>query len=206
MDHPILFNTEMVKAALSGQKTMTRQVINRLKGFGKITEFQKSTTRGYDWAFRDKRMLWNDIGHNRLMECCPLGQPGDILWVRETFARVLYGYETETIYRADEQNLALLGDAFSGWKPSTFMPRTCCRLKLKIKSINLEPIQDISNTDILSEGTYFDKSTPGIHPDPFEDFEQGFINLWDSINKKRGYGWDTNPWVWVIEFKKKEEA
>lgn len=77
-ERPILFSGPMVLAILAGKKTQTRRQV-------KLREFQSSTTRGYDWTFRDRRALWNDVSAERLMELCPYGQPGDRLWVRETW-------------------------------------------------------------------------------------------------------------------------
>jgi len=82
-DRPILMSGPMVRALLDGRKTQTRRVITRLLRFGKITEFGPSDTRGYDWHFRDKRMLWNDLRHQELLPYCPYGQPGDRLWPSE---------------------------------------------------------------------------------------------------------------------------
>ena len=74
----ILFSAPMVRANRAGRKTQTRRLVS-------LREFGPSTTSGYDWTFRDKRALWNDISPARLMEMCPYGVPGDRLWVRETW-------------------------------------------------------------------------------------------------------------------------
>ena len=243
-EHPIIFSAPMVRAILAGRKTQTRRVINRLAGFGKITEFGPSDTRGYDWHFRDKRMLWNDILTPRLMECCPLGKPGNRLWVRETWAPVVVaGAGCIVAYRADGEKpnadtartVTLATPRawdqanrylHSGkWAPSIFMPRWACRTVRELVSVRVERLQDISEADARAEGIY-STTIQGSPPLPVltrwvapgvlmtningeHDTEApahnsaraAFEALWDSINAKRGLGWDTNPWVWVYEFK-----
>jgi hypothetical protein len=80
---PIIFTGESVRAILDGRKTQTRRVINSLIVFGPVTELQRSSTPGYDWTFRDRRLLWNDISAQRLRGCSTYGAVGDRLWVRE---------------------------------------------------------------------------------------------------------------------------
>lgn len=212
-ERPILFSAPMVRAVLDGRKTQTRRVIKNILGFGKITEFQQTETRGYDWIFRNGRMLWNDITHQRLLNCCPYGLPGDRLWVRETWAIIddrEFGGKKYVEFKADT------GDPYPGewdadeakgnpdapkWRPSIYMPRWASRITLEITGIRAERVQDISNEDVIKEGTYFEKSPPQAYKDPFANYEQGFIELWDSINGKT-HQWDSNPWVWVVEFRR----
>ena len=121
---------------------------------------------------------------------CPYGKPGDELWVRETWN----GTESEGIaYRATDPQMD--GEP---WKPSIFMPRWASRLQLVIKDVRVERLQDISIDDIYAEGAYSINwgRMPGSE-------HKAFKALWDSINAKRGYGWETNPWVWVVEFEVK---
>lgn len=159
---------------------------------------------------------------------CPYGQPGDVLWVKEAW-RLFDPYSID--YRASP---TLDGSTFKGlrylvgkpagideliardetngrdpmrWRAAMYMPRWACRLRLEVVSVRVERVQDLDNTDILCEGT-----TPldiDGNDDPWQNFEdryQGaFVKLWDSINAKKGYGWDENPWVWVIEFKRREQ-
>lgn len=88
-ERPILFSGAMVRAILDGRKTQTRRAVSRLNRMGKVTEFQPSTTPGYDWAWRDRGMRWNEVDDARLrQQFCPYGVPGDRLWVRETWADV----------------------------------------------------------------------------------------------------------------------
>lgn len=84
------------------------------------------------------------------------------------------------------------------WKPSIHMPRWASRINLEITDIRVERLQEINEEDAKHEGV------KRINAGDFgmETWSSAFRNLWDSINSKRGYGWDTNPWVWVIEFKR----
>lgn len=192
-ERSILFKPEMVRAILNTDwclcipmprdynipsKWETRRPITRLKGFGAITEFQKTESPGYDFIFRNKRMLWNDVKSTRVLECCPYGKIGDKLWVRETF------YQNPTnnkiFYRADD--IHALDGLWFGWKPSIFMPRKLSRLTLEIINIRIERLQSISKPDISAEGFR-----------ALDDFKRG----WDGINQKRGFGWNKNPWVFV---------
>jgi hypothetical protein len=99
------------------------------------------------------------------------------------------------------------------WRPSIFMPRWACRLILEIIDIRVERVQSISEQDAIAEGTgygfqmnagwpnYEDINKSGICNSTYDDVRMSFASLWDTINKKRGYGWDKNPYVWVLEYK-----
>lgn len=116
---------------------------------------------------------------------CPYGEKGDGLWVRETWGP----YEGGVIYRCDESpNCKPDGGA---WKPSIFMPRWASRITLEITDVRLERLQEISELDARSEG---------VNPYSCETALEQFPKLWDSINAKRGYRWETNPWCWCISF------
>jgi len=202
-EHPILFSGEMVRAIIEGKKTMTRRAINRLNGIGKITEFQKSDTSGYDYICRDNSMLWNGFHEAEIFERCSYGRPGDSFWVKETFA--YDGAKSRHIeYRATWK----CEHDFPGvkcehgpnkWKPSIFMPRWASRISLEITDVRSEKLQEITSRDAIAEGM---RSYPGItyqhlnETEPLNDFKR----LWDSLNLKRGYGWCVNPFVWVISF------
>ncbi len=165
-DHPILFNSEMVKAILEGRKTMTRRC---------------PAERYRSWKV------------------------GDRLWVRETFAYLqdpkLCAYHDELpdiAYKADEGWEDAFPDDNPGWKPSIHMPKWAARIFLEVTNIRVERLQDISLKDISAEGIYYDDHCGRGH------LREKWINLWDSINKKRGYGWETNPKPMVITFKRIE--
>lgn len=136
---------------------------------------------------------------------------GDVLWVRETWGvdQSLRGVRplrlhptTEIYYAADHPN-----DPASDivWRPSLFMPRWASRITLEIIAVRVERLQSISAENCLAEGIYYengsyeaDNFTPNTRD---RKRVRDFVALWESINAKRGHGWDTNPLVYVIEFK-----
>ncbi len=199
---PILFSTSMVQAILDRNKTQTRQVINRLSEFGKISEFGRSDIPGHEWMFRDKRMLENHIQAKLLFKCCPYGKPGDLLWVREAFCNIL----GKIHYKADDDSREF--DAMGiipKWKPSIHMLKEFTRIWLKVKDIRVEKLKNITQGDVINEGVhsyipYYDgENTTG------NGAVNAFANLWNSINEKRGHGWNLNPWVWIVEFEQVEK-
>ena len=166
-ERPILFSGDMVRAILAGEKTQTRRV---------------AKIQPMDWSKTYFR--------------CPYGQPGDRLWVRETFMPLTKGYA----YRADN----LINEKFPGtkWKPSIFMPRKANRIMLEITNIRVERLQEITPSDYRNEGINIFYPAGMNSLDIESMLKQRWIDLWDSINLKRGQGWNKNPWVWVIEFKR----
>ncbi|WP_112198255.1 hypothetical protein [Rahnella sp. NRRL B-41462] len=187
-ERPILFNAEMVKAILSGRKTQTRRVMKPQPSSGvRKSVLVKSGT---------------EDGHGR-EHVCPLGQPGDQLWVREAFATLACGsYEPEkpsltgtyqeVRYLATDRLADCDADVRGyNWRPSIHMPRWASRIDLLITGVRVERLNDISNEDIRAEGAaQFGCTSHRVN----------FQTLWESI-----YGegsWDANPWVWVIEFKR----
>jgi hypothetical protein len=215
-EHPILFSGAMVRAIMTGHKTMTRRVVktNSHTGlpFGDFTGFKDSLGFPASEGF-----LWAGFG-NPESPCyvkCPYGRVGDRLWVRETW-NVLAGYDgggmrpyqkipnmktchTVLIYAADVDKRKM--------RPSIHMPRWASRITLEIVSIRVERLQVIDELGALDEGVECERIIKGVLngvPGEFAEGEarEGFIKLWDSINAKRGFGWKVNPWVWVIEFKR----
>jgi hypothetical protein len=87
------------------------------------------------------------------------------------------------------------------WRPSIFMPRWASRIQLEIVNIRVERVQEIKTKDIIAEGVRPDEHYLGSA----NRYRHAFDYLWDSLNSKRGFGWDVNPYVWVIEFKRVEE-
>jgi len=189
-EHPILFTGDMVRAILDGRKTQTRRVIKnpqRLEGL----------------------MLEGEAG-----EWCPYGVVGDRLYVRETWCA---GIEWDDEKPSEIDPLCGGNDIFylangekpEGYgktRPNIFMPKWAARIWLEITGIRIERVQEISESDILEEGT-FTRNYPDLAQSKpqLQWVWDKFNKLWDSINAKRGYGWDVNPWVWVVEFKRVRE-
>jgi hypothetical protein len=119
---------------------------------------------------------------------CPYGDPGDRLWVREEWAMV----DDKVIYRADSGADASQRD----WRPA--LTRAASRLTLEVTRVRVERLQEITLEDINLEGTP-DTLDPRLRP--FGTRREQYQRFWDSLNAKRGYAWDKNPWVWVVEFK-----
>lgn len=205
-ERPILFSGPMVRAILEGRKTQTRRVIKPQPTI--------------DWHYRTwwdrQTYAWttchplNIEYQNQIQKIkCPYGQPGDRLWVKETWCDV-YDIKnmnfpprktkdcTNFYYCADYTN----GDMVIKWRPSIHMPRRASRIILEIDEIRVERVQDISNDDAFAEGVLpnWTKSRSGYTTENPAPSGAAFANLWESINAKRGYGWETNPWVWVIKF------
>jgi hypothetical protein len=211
-EKPILFSGPMVRAILAGNKTQTRRVV-------KLIDFGKSTTNGYDWHFRNQRLLWNDVSDERLLERYAPYKKGQIIWVRETCRAEELGPDLVdgVRYRADDMfaticnlNEAIvpwlkLRDYNNGrgtWVPSIYMPRWASRISLEVLDVNVERLQEITEEDAMAEGVESLKIVGSDGPEISARSE--FALLWDSINGKK-YPWDSNPWVWKITFRKVEK-
>ena len=209
-ERPILFNAPMVRALLAGTKTQTRRVVKLpvVGAEGSVSEVVPSLlpNRGDLWDFR--RMLDNPMAVR-----CPYGQPGDRLWVRETF-RGCRAYEVQGYPPKDWGNKPIWFEADGAppgrpdqWasrsRPSIHMPRWASRITLEITRVRVETLQDIDLADALAEGI---SDTGALILDSAGNEQGGpiaeYAVLWEQIN---GPGsWDANPWVWVIEFKRVE--
>ena len=129
-------------------------------------------------------------------------KPSDILWVRETWADVFGKYEYRADYSESENTYRVkrYGTTIAKWRPAIFMPRAAARIFLRVTDVRVERLQDITEDDATAEGLRI-----GIGGAPCFSCRDAFAELWDKLNAKRGYGWDTNPWVWVIEFERCEK-
>ena len=231
-ERPILFSGPMVRAILADRKTQTRRVVKTQPGpeWNEIicghyvpTKINKRTGEEYPgeevFGFADADNGW----------ICPYGQPGDRLWVREkwkpTGLMALHPTRLsklcgEFAYAADEnqkeRNRLIL------WRPSIHMPRWASRITLEVTSVRVERVQEISESDAIAEGVepninsgyvnYLwhgndDITQKQIDSWPWQysnyhDAKGSFSSLWEKINAQRGYGWDVNPWVWAVEFKR----
>ncbi|MCP9290027.1 hypothetical protein [Gracilimonas sediminicola] len=172
-ERPILFSTEMVRAILDGRKTETRRVIK-----------PPFTVHANGYLTRSDK--WGQFNPYP----CPYGKEGDLLYVRETWQKIRGFNKAQFIYKADDSPI-FKGEGFK-WKPSIHMPKEASRIWLKVKEVTVERVQDITEADCYREGIELDN-----HP---RNVRSLFKELWNSINESRGYGWDKNPWVWVVKF------
>lgn len=228
---PILFNTEMVKAIMDGRKTVTRRLA---KGFlpyppriavpvPREAEFIGYFGGIYHWKGKD----------GTVYQSYPPCDSGDIFYVRETWrkrdhwgdiSKGTYGVEIEykaggpTLVLDHNASAAFLDIASKPWRPSIHMPKATARIFLRVTAVRPERLQNITDTEALKEGC---TGVPCFHPGMdahgcvdcyntgwLEPPSIGFMNLWDSTIKPADlpkYGWDANPWIWVIEFERCEK-
>lgn len=196
---PILFSGPMVRALREGRKTMTRRVvkpfISDLASMKQVRMMEHVPTGQHQAFFSDGK------SKNWFGTPCPYGQPGDRLWVKETFREAGSAQQADGKLRAGRDQLVYKADDdtdLGPWRPSIFMPRWASRLILELTAVRVERIQDISDGDAQWEGCEPDDAA--LERDII-DFVPSFRRLWDSINAARGYGWAVNPWVWVLDLK-----
>ena len=186
-EHPIIFSGPMVRAILEGRKTQTRRVIRNPEKYFHIREC------GF---------------------CCPYGWDGDLLWVREAWMSGPNAAPDKVIYRADIDDVKPWDNLWK-WHPSIHMPRWASRLTLEITDVRVERVQKISPMDCEAEVITGKTLASPVRGQPYEEYENkdgiiyttpilAFAALWDSINLNRGFGWDMNPFCWVITFKRKD--
>lgn len=215
-ERPIIFGGESIPAILGGLKTQTRRVIKPQPN--KIRWCPIQNSRRYDG--------WEDE-HGKPYPC-PYGKPGDRLWVREVwFADPPYDGTWDEYSFSDGviENFSVLPERFKSpefvlykstwkgvdlrWRSPIHMPRWASRITLEVVNIRVEHVQDISEQYAVAEGwpggdvarltvASLSNSASGLQA------QEWFINRWNFINAKNGYGWDVNPLVWVIEFKRLE--
>lgn len=202
-ERPILFNGDMVRAILDGRKIQTRRVIRPQPSAG----IRKS-------PFANGGI---EDGHGRAIKTTY--EPGDRLWVRESWAvgKCADGFKPSELHAGAwlVENGGIWFDADNtkpkkpyspkGKKrPSIFMPRWASRITLEVTKVRVERIQEITPKDVYAEGVWcakslsYENTIPSLRQKCKDVY---FRSLWDRINKNRGYGWDVNPWVWVVKFK-----
>lgn len=229
-ERPILFSGPMIRAILGGRKTQTRRVVD-LSEFGPSgTPGYDWTWRGQApvKSIAQQRRYpggcWQDVSNDRLMGLCPYGQPGDFLWVREKFQ--LVRQVAEDWYTAPPTIPIVVPDAglfevrysatydhdqpknsACGWRPSIHMPKWAARLWLRITDVRVERLHPMLDADARAEGIrQYVVSGPDPDGRSYQDWVTPFKELWDSINAKRGYSWESNPWVWVVAFERVEAS
>lgn len=209
---PILFNGDMVRAILDVRKTVTRRIVKPQQLIGILPDKCKN---GMPEEFlKEKKYMFKpycDMTDAELIKTSynPPYQPGDILYVRETWL----DYAGRFMYKADygKYRLKSLKLAEFTWHPSVLMPKEAARIWLKVKDVRVERLQDMNEVDTAKEGIRTDVQTCRLDdPDFIENFGgiELFKDLWNSTIKKSDldrYGWDASPWVWVIEFERCEK-
>lgn len=224
-ERPILFSADMVRAILTGTKTQTRRVIKPQPDDDGIVEVgQIGNTRGIAYI-RGSR------GGQCERVACPYGVIGDHLWVKETWRSTATNLEEARAITDDIMNGSAIdykADYVEGmmregpmsreeaeecmnaerWRSSRFMPRWASRITLVITDVCVERLQEISEDDARAEGARCADRATGrevIFPDQSQhigSYKLHFRELWDSLNAKRGFGWNANPHVWVISFRR----
>lgn len=254
-ERPILFSSPMVQGILAGRKNMTRRVIccacntvhpdssnpgkllgawalsdppYRWDGSSRLYRLRGPRPKAGDWI----EEYQTDVDDNATARViCPYGEPGDRLWVRETWAQgkplsdgspsCQVAYKADGIAGAwDGGRLFIhhgyiqgfadtslsgcwmgLGRYGGKWRPSIFMPRWASRITLEVTGVRVERVQEITEADAMGEGF-----APWTHRTEGEiTGRRQFLELWDKINGKRsGCDWGTNPWVWCVSFQRIE--
>lgn len=211
---PILFNTEMVRAILDGRKSCTRRIVKGFIPNNAVWEYTAFTPKG---CISCRGTFADGYGEKFFK---PPYQPGDILYIRETWERFecwnCDGDERGNcpkepkksvldktcgcyMYRATDE---ISGDA--KWHPSIHMPKEAARIWLEVTNVRVERLWEISADGIRNEGL----SSAAVHCGDMEIALKEWEKLWNSIIPKKDidrYGWQANPWVWVIEFERCEK-
>ncbi len=208
-ERPILFSAPMVRAILAGTKTQTRRLVK-----------PQPTAMQQGWMWVCKKLLAGychtdaDAMVRLMLPHCPYGEPGDRLWVRETWSPdpPIDSSWASTEWNGCGRRIDGVPERFQHprfcnysadwlhgpivWRPSIHMPRWASRITLEVTGVRVERLQDISEADAMAEGAPW-----GACGSPQEGSRKaGFAKLWDSINGPNS--WDANPWVWAINFKR----
>lgn len=227
-EHPILFSTPIVQAILAGTKTQTRRTtglkfVNENPDEFKFIGFETNPKieikldifkeyKGYFAIFQNEKEEYTQLVK------CPYGQPGDLLWVRETFKYIHFYPDNGQVvveYRTGEQRIIenfphwILQKNLNKWKPSIHMPKAVARLWLNVEGERVERLESISNEDAKAEGINYSMSPIGFCG---WDYQTGgynamttprssFMSLWRKVHGIERYGETGNPWVWVVKFK-----
>lgn len=206
----LMFKAHLVRAILEGRKTQTRRILKP----------QPAPNHPHDggtkWIIeRGLHTPVGSVGHLSVREkmglCCPMGKPGDRIYVRETWCQQGdddgFLIDNAYWYRATDPDVMDSEDMEkSPWRPSIHMPKWAARIWLEITGVRVERLQSISRADAIAEGikffnndhecgakNYLDKTDMDYSLCPSDSFE----TLWKST----GGDWAANPWVWVIDFK-----
>lgn len=207
-ERPIIFNAEMVRAILDGRKTQTRRIVANVQPDNCLTLRKPTKTKGG---------MHTHVIDAPKHDICPFGKVGDRLWVREAHAFVpepAYRRSTgivQTVNPDDDYQASIYRENFDRsqggirWRPSIHMPRWACRILLEVTDVRVELLNSISDDDARAEGVAWSDGAPNEICLPTQlviEAKDEFIRLWKSIYGEES--WRSNPWVWVIEFKRVE--
>ena len=198
-ESPIIFNTEMVQAILSGRKSQTRRILK------KIPRLSDNINQTAKYLIADKEL--REIKS-------PFGKPGDLIWVRETFMKSPNADlgSNQFRFKATVSNQYFKPWAKS-WKPSIHMPKIAARIWLKVKDVKVERLNEIKKEDAINEGIQMASDFEANQKHPYyyfypcndlrddtyiDDPRTSFYSLWRTIHGEDS--WQENPWVWVVEF------
>lgn len=212
-ERPMIFNAEMVRAILDGRKTQTRRIMKKQPEPSKAREgdfyfpCDKMQSMVHVSDFIPGNSMIPDA-HDFFSKCCPFGEVGDRIWVRETWAR--YNIDQDSHDMAYRATTPEDWPEEGRWRPSIHMPRWASRITLEITGVGVQRLHSISPNDASREGLiklpatgrYCLNQGDQYFGGASHDAREVFSWLWESI-----YGaesWQANPWVWVIEFKRIE--
>jgi len=211
-ERPLIFTGESVRAILAGTKIQTRRLL-------KLPPTERAILRivpavgsdGSLWDAEgddDKGLVWHSIA-------CPYGVAGDYLWVREPWRtrldqdhiapRDLDPRWTHPTWIADYPDITPsgCGGGVGRLRPARFLPRAFSRISLELTDVRVQRLRDIGASDIAAEGVSVEHGHQESHTgEACSDCALAFADRWDSINAKRGYSWDSNPWVWALTFRR----
>jgi hypothetical protein len=200
-ERPILFSGAMVRALLDGSKTQTRRVLKQATGLSLSVDDKGDGTAELSWLHGDGPGY--PVHETTKIVPCPYGIPGDRLWVRESFwgcDMPGFGDQPCVVYEDEwhgKEYRPAEARPFArrfGHIPGIHMPRDASRILLEVTGVRVEGLQHITDDDGWAEGC----------PEDATWSLDWYRSLWDSLNASRGYGWDVNPWVWVVKFKRIE--
>lgn len=207
-ERPILFSGPMVRALLAGSKTQTRRVIKDQSIGERFSHMTEDGRAHLEWLGTPccGTGVW-DVPEYSAQVACPYGQPGDRIWVRESFMPVPLEAAPgpsqtpwSIAYAAGGQTELLAPSSYNPtlynyerWTPSIHMPRWASRITLEVTGVRVERLQDISEADALAEGV-----PNSLHLSGGRFARENFAHLWWTIHGDDA--WAANPWVWVIEF------
>lgn len=223
---PILFNTEMVRAILDGRKTCTRRIVKPQQLVGLLPDKCKN---GVPEFLKEKKFMFKPYCNMTDIELINTAykapyQTGDILYVRETWEHFecccCEGDEHGNCYREPQQSVLnkscgcymyratdeIYGDA--KWHPSIHMPKEAARIWLKVTDVRVERLQEITEEEAGAEGAVDNRGFIHSYDNEYTHIHtarEDFAEIWNNTVKKSDfdrYGWDANPWVWVIEFER----